>query len=86
MRILAGQRPPAADPADVMIDSQLAAQHRLRPAVLGAGLAIIALAPLALMFPVAWRVAGPQPSAVRPSRAGALEAHDWLLCWEGPAR
>jgi hypothetical protein len=31
VRILAGQRPPAADPADVMIDPQLAAQRRLRP-------------------------------------------------------
>ncbi len=31
VRILAGQRPPAADPADVMIDPQLASGQRLRP-------------------------------------------------------
>ncbi len=31
VRILAGQRPPAADPADVVIDPQLATGQRLRP-------------------------------------------------------
>ena len=31
VRIVAGHRPPAADPADVMVDPQLAAQQRVRP-------------------------------------------------------
>jgi hypothetical protein len=38
------------------------------PAVLGAGLVIIALAPLALVFPVAWRIAGAPAGPLR--RAG----------------
>jgi hypothetical protein len=37
------------------------------PAILSAGLVIIALTPLALVFPVAWRVAG---APARPGRAG----------------
>ena len=31
VRIVAGHRPPATDPADVMVDPQLAAQQRVRP-------------------------------------------------------
>ncbi len=73
VRVLAGQRPPAADPADVMIDPQLAAGQRLRP---GSTLHLIGVPSTAKACPP--QRAGPAPRRPVPLtfRVSAVAAFD----------
>ena len=71
--IVAGQRPPATDPADVIVDPQLAAQQRVRP---GSTLHLIGVPSTAKVCPAQLAPASrglPVPLAFRVSAVASFD-------------
>ena len=56
-------------------------------AILGAGLAVVAIAPLLLVVPAAWRVASPAPGLLGAGEPAIPAGHPvWARRWAWPGR
>ncbi len=73
VRIVAGQRPPATDPADVIVDPQLAAQQRVRP---GSTLHLIGVPSTAKVCPAQLAPARPGRPVPLAFRVSAVASFD----------